>query len=197
MTDYFALLDQPRRPWLDPDELKQAFHAKSLTAHPDAQRHEEGESSGNAGEAFSEVNEAYQVLQDPKRRIHHLLMLEGRASSDRQTSVPHQIEQLFSTVAGVTQQAEALVQKSEAATTPLSRSLLKPQVLKLQNSIGETLQQLSELHDVGVAELRRLSANDVLADDDWAALRDLYLRFSYLTRWIAELHEKQSRLQAC
>jgi curved DNA-binding protein CbpA len=193
MTDYFALLNQPRRPWLDADELKQAFHARSLRLHPDAQRNDD-DSLGGADAAFSELNEAYQVLQDPKRRIHHLLSLEGRASTNRQAPVPPEIEQLFSTVAGVTQQAEVLAQKSEAATAPLSRSLLKPQVLQLQSRIGETLRQLFELHDAGIAELRQLSAEDALQEDDWTRLQGLYLRFSYLTRWIAELQEKQSRL---
>ena len=195
MTDYFALLDQPRRPWLDPDELKQSFHTKSLSAHPDTQQNDAASHAGGNA-AFTKLNEAYQVLQDPKRRIHHLLTLEGRASTNRQTSVPREIEQLFPAVAGVTQQAEALVQKSEAATTPLSRSLLKPQILKLQEAIRETTQRLSELHDAGSAELRRLSASDVLEEDDWTKLQALYLWFSYLTRWIAELQEKQSRIEA-
>ena len=30
MIDYFALLDQPRTPWLDLDKLKDTFHRKSL-----------------------------------------------------------------------------------------------------------------------------------------------------------------------
>jgi len=36
MTDYFALLEQPRAPWLDPAELKEVFHRKTLEQHPDA-----------------------------------------------------------------------------------------------------------------------------------------------------------------
>ena len=193
MTDYFALLDQPRRPWLDPHELKQAFHAKSLRVHPDTQ-HRDERSFAESGIAFRELNEAYQVLQDPKRRIYHLLSLEGRAPASRQTTVPSEIEQLFSGVAGVTQQAEALADKCKSATTPLGRSLLKPQILKLQKHLGEILQQLSELHEAGVADLRRLSAHGLAEEDDWAELQRLYLRFSYLTRWIAELQEKQTRV---
>ena len=37
MIDYFALLDQPRVPWLDLNELKNAYYQKTLQAHPDAQ----------------------------------------------------------------------------------------------------------------------------------------------------------------
>jgi len=35
MTDYFALLDEPRRPWLDVSSLKQKFLARSSEVHPD------------------------------------------------------------------------------------------------------------------------------------------------------------------
>lgn len=193
MTDYFALLDQPRKPWLDPDELKQAFHAKSLRLHPDAQQNDVA-AADSGDTAFAQLNEAYQVLQDAKRRIHHLLSLDGRASTSRHTSVPTEIEELFSTVAATTREADALLQKAESATTPLTRSLLKPQFLQVQKRVAETLQQLFRLHDAGNADLRRLGTCRVLEEEDWAELHRLYLRFSYVTRWIAELQEKEMRL---
>ncbi len=187
MTDYFALLDQPRRPWLDLDELKQAFHAKSLALHPDTQH------VAAADAAFAEVNEAYQLLQDPKRRIQHLLTLEGRPPS-RESTVPDDLAALFPVVAAVTQQIDALAQKAETATTPLTRSLLKPQMLAAQNSVTETLDRLRQLHADATARAQQLSAPVALREDDWAELQRLYLRFAYLGRWIAELQEKQMRL---
>ena len=41
MTDAFALLDEPRRPWLDAGALKQKFLPISSAAHPGVfvQRH--------------------------------------------------------------------------------------------------------------------------------------------------------------
>jgi curved DNA-binding protein CbpA len=77
MIDCFALLDQPRAPWLDLDELKEAYHKKTLRAHPDAQANRTDETDAS----FASLNEAYQVLQDPKRRLHHLLSLQGCAPS--------------------------------------------------------------------------------------------------------------------
>src|SRR5688572_2737628 len=35
MTDYFALFDEPRRLWLDPERLKTRFLALSAELHPD------------------------------------------------------------------------------------------------------------------------------------------------------------------
>ncbi len=188
MTDYFALLDQPRTPWLDGDELKQAFHARSLQLHPDARR--DGAASDDA---FAQLNEAYQVLQDPKRRIQHLLALAGHAAS-RDSSVPRDIADLFPLVATVTQEAEALAPKIEGATTPLARSLLKAQTLGVRTRIADTLQRVRQLHDAADAELRRFGPGAGFGEAEWGKLHELYLRFSYLSRWIAELEEKQVRL---
>ena len=187
MTDHFALLDQPRRPWLDPDELKQTYHAKSLELHPDAQR------QAGAEAAFAQLNEAYQLLQDPKRRIHHLLALEGR-TPPRDSAVPDDLADLFPLVAQVTQQADAIRHKVETATAPLTRSLLKSQIVALQNRTAETLQRLRKLHADAITASQRLSMMSPLGDGEWLELQHLYLRFSYLGRWIAELEEKQTRL---
>jgi DnaJ-domain-containing protein 1 len=35
VTDYFALLDEPRQPWLDEEALKAKFFALSTSVHPD------------------------------------------------------------------------------------------------------------------------------------------------------------------
>ena len=186
MTDYFALLAQPRSSWLDPDELKHAFHSKSRELHPDV--------ADASDAAFAQLNEAYQVLQDPKRRIQHLLALENRPPA-RDTSVPGDIAELFPIVAEVTQRAEALAQKLETATTPLSRSLLKPQLLGLQQRIGETLRRLSGLREAAELTLRQLSGREVKAESEWSQLHELYLRFSYLGRWIAQLEEQRVRFE--
>ncbi len=56
MIDYFALLDQPHAPWLDPDELKNTYHQKTLQAHPDAQASSPGDDATDA--TFANLNEA-------------------------------------------------------------------------------------------------------------------------------------------
>jgi hypothetical protein len=33
MTDYFALLQQPRQPWLEPEQLKQKYQQLTLASH--------------------------------------------------------------------------------------------------------------------------------------------------------------------
>ena len=193
MTDYFALLEQPRRPWLDPEELKQTFHAKSLRAHPDVQP-QNGNVHATAPE-FTQLNEGYQVLSDPKRRLQHLLALEGAAPDARSNTVPHDVEELFPAVAAVTQQAQSLVEKTANATSPLSRSLLKPQLLQVQKEIQDMLTMLESRHAEAVGRLQHLdSVWEDVRSTSLAELHELYLRFSYLGRWTVELQEKQMQL---
>jgi curved DNA-binding protein CbpA len=192
MTDAFALLDQPRRPWLAPDALKQAFHTKALQAHPDA--HE----ADASGAAFAQLNEAHQVLQDPKRRLQHLLTLVGHPPDRRATSTPKAIEELFPVVAAVTQQMTAVMQQSTAATTALSRSLLKPKLLQASSELNAASDKLAALQQNAAARVRELDERwDESSGDQLAELHDIYLQFSYVTRWREELDEKRMQLSAC
>ena len=193
MTDYFALLEQPRVPWLDPDELKEAFHRKSLHTHPDARA--QSEQCDGPGADFTELNEAYQVLQDPKRRLQHLLALAGAVPAGRWTTVPADVEQLFPAVAAATHRAQAVTEKHAQATSPLARSLLKAELLQVQNEIEAMLGVLQKQHTEAVDRLRDLTRLwEQPHESKLAELHDLLLRFSYLSRWIAELQEKQVRL---
>ena len=187
MIDYFALLDQPRVPWLDLNELKNAYHQKTLQTHPDAQA---TRSRADAADAtFASLNEAYQVLQDPKRRLYHLLSLEGAAPSSHQT-VPQHLHDLFPVVGALTQRANLLLEKLRTTSNRLSQSLLKPQILAVQNEAKKVHKRIQNLFDTSLAELRQI-------DTAWAknpaeqikALSNLYVAFAYLTRWLAQLDE--------
>jgi curved DNA-binding protein CbpA len=193
MIDYFALLDQPRAPWLDPEKLKDRYHQRTLQAHPDAQMNRPGAEVTDA--TFTSLNEAYQVLQDPKRRLHHLLSLEGAAPSSTDQTVPNQLHDLFPAVGALTQRANLLLEKIRATSNALSRSLLKPQILEVQNEAREVRERIQNLCNASLAELRRI-------DTAWAknpreqieALSNLYFAFAYLTRWSAQLDEMMFQL---
>ena len=184
MTDYFALLEQPRAPWLDPAGLKEAYHRRTLQTHPDTA------APANPQGAFAELNEAYQVLQDPKRRLLHLLELEGRAPSAGDQTVPQELQDLFLAIGALAQRANLFLEKMKAASNALSRSLLKPQLLELQKETGELREKIQGLSDAAQAQLR-------LVDSSWgtnrseglAAVSNLYFTFAYLSRWSAQLDE--------
>jgi curved DNA-binding protein CbpA len=184
MIDYFALLEQPRAPWLDPVRLKDAYHRKTLQAHPDTAM------PGDSESGFAQLNEAYQVLQDPKRRLHHLLELEGHAPSSTDQTVPQELHDLFPAIGALTQRASLLLEKIETASNALSRSLLKPQILELQKETKELREKIEAVSDTSIAQLRVINARWTKnATEEIAALSSLYFAFAYLTRWSAQLDE--------
>ena len=58
MTDFFAVLGQSRRPWLDAEQLKDAFLTRSSTVHPDRVHSESEAPRQAADERYAELNAA-------------------------------------------------------------------------------------------------------------------------------------------
>ncbi len=190
MTDYFAALEQPRMPWLDPAQLKEAFHRRTLAAHPDV---------AGSGETqdFAELNEAYQVLQDPKRRIEHLLRLENATPLSESPAVPDDLQELFMSIGAITQRASGVLEKAKTITNVLSRSLLQRELIGVNKDLGELREKAGVLLQSALDELQNINA---VWENDRAgqipALSDLSQRFAYLGRWIAQLDELAFQLSA-
>jgi curved DNA-binding protein CbpA len=188
MIDYFALLDQPKAPWLDPEGLKETYHQKTLEAHPDTQASRDGADPADA--TFSNLNEAYQVLRDPKRRLHHLLSLHGAAPSSTGQAVPEQLQDLFPTVGALIQRTNRLLEKLGETSNALSRSLLKPQILEVQQETKEVRKKIQNLSDASHEQLRQINA--AWADNPAEQVErcsKLYFAFAYLSRWSTQLDE--------
>jgi len=183
MTDYFALLGQPRAPWLDPVALKEAYHRQTLQSHPDTAAHD-------CENDFAELNEAYQVLQDPKQRLHCLLGLESGAPPSANQAIPQELQELFLLIAASTQRANALQEKIRAASNALSSSLLKPQTVELEKEVSNLRQKVRNLNDAANVQLGEI--NSAWQDDrarQFVPLSNLYFTFAYLGRWSAQLDE--------
>jgi curved DNA-binding protein CbpA len=183
MTDYFALLGQRRAPWLDPAALKEAYHRQTLQSHPDT-------AAPDRESDFAELNEAYQILQDPKRRLHHLLSLENGAPPSANQAIPQELQELFLLIGALTQRANALQEKIRTASNALSRSLLKPQIVEVQKEVSDLRQKVRDLNDTANVQLREI--NSVWQDDrarQFTPLSNLYFTFAYLGPWSAQLDE--------
>jgi len=63
MKDYYKILGVSKT--ASPDEIKRAYRKLALENHPDKNQ------SSQAHEKFKEINEAYQVLSDPRKRSHY------------------------------------------------------------------------------------------------------------------------------
>jgi curved DNA-binding protein CbpA len=190
MIDYFALLQQPRKPWLDPEELKHRYQQLTLASHPDRPGHRRTE----AAPTFADVNEAYRVLTNPKLRLQHLLSLKGHIPIADE-SAPGDLMELFCQTGTLVQEIDRLLEKLRATKNALTVSLLRSDILHKQKRAQDLLDRLKQLHNDAVRELRIL-------DEAWLnepqlvvnQLNELYRRFAYLTRWIDQLEECRFQL---
>ena len=201
MTDYFAELGQPRRPWLDEDRLKEKFHLLSSAVHPDRVHQQDAVIREQAEARYTKLNAAYQCLRNPKSRLEHLLILERGSKPGDLRTIPDDIVQFFGEVGAVLRDMNTLlVEKSQAASAILKVGLIGkalPQlekISKLQAAIETRLNTVTE-------ELRAL-------DGEWAAClcdpaqretalataEKLYHLFGFLDRWARQLQERSFQL---
>jgi curved DNA-binding protein CbpA len=197
MTDHFAVLRQPRRPWLDPEQLKQEYQQLARIEHPDQKGPVTTEVRGvQAPFTFSAVNEAYRVLSSPRLRLQHLLSLQSDiALQSGGSDVPAELAELFMQVASLVRDIEQLLLTREQTTSAVGKSLFVAKIAPLRTRVEESLQQLDTLYSDLLRDLQ-------YADQIWMTnpseavpgLHHLAQRFGYLERWVGQLREKQFQL---
>ena len=170
MTDYFALLGEARRPFLDPEKLKEKYFALSRVEAPGA-----------------EMNEAYRVLSDPKLRLQHLLKLEG-ADLAAGRPVPPAVAELFWNTGTLLREIERWSLRKEAASSALARALLQPERGKLEAKLLGLEKQLRGKYGEALAELAG-------RPNELPGLIERYDTISYLTRLLEQVGEKRLRLE--
>lgn len=188
MRDFFALLAQPRQPWLEPSVLKEKHHELTRRAHPDVRGQE-------VREKFEDINEAYRILSEPKLRIQHLLQLEGDISPAGDRPIPSDLHELFLQIGTLCQTTQRVFTQIGDDSGALARSLARSDFLQLQRQTGQLLEQLSHSYDDCLAELRSL--NEIWnkkQEETVSSLQRLHDRMAYLSRWIAQLKEMELQL---
>ena len=192
MTDYFALLGEVRRPWIDNNKLKQKYHQLTLQMHPDLGSRNQATSEDTA--SLAELNEAFRVLQDPKLRLQHLLMLENAAPVAAR-SVPPALANLFWDTGASLKNLDAILEK-QSGTSRLTQALGKSEIVDAEKRTREISDRLKSLYNDALDKVRR---TDTLWLADPAAhvstLVDLYDSFSYLSRLIEQVNERLLRLR--
>src|SRR5271154_2926927 len=119
MTDNFALLNEPRRPWLDVDLLKQKFLAQSASLHPDHIHSASESDKADATKKFTELNAAFNCLAEPKLRLLHLLELELGAKPKDIQQIPAALADLFAEVANCCRNVDGFLAEKSRTTSPL------------------------------------------------------------------------------
>src|SRR5664280_379866 len=196
MTDYFVLLGEIRRPWLEPELLREKFLGLSSQFHPD-RIHNMGESERNAGHSrYVELNAAYQCLREPGKRLRHLLELEGVAANRNVQEIPKDIADLFMEIGPCCREADLLIQRKNSITSPL----LQVQWFEESQPCRDTLEQLRhKLDERTQSALHQMQAIDAQWKSEGQEessrttllkrLEGVSVQFSYFEKWRGQLQE--------
>ncbi|MFL6515037.1 MAG: DnaJ domain-containing protein [Chthoniobacterales bacterium] len=188
-SDHFAVLGQPRRPWLDPEQLKQDYQRLTFALHPDRQSEPPAD-----GSDFGAVTDAYRVLSNPKLRLQHLLALENEASDSQSGRVSTELAETFMQTAALIASVDDVLKRKQQAITTLASSLLMPEISKVKERVDSQVEALQHARANCMDELKRLDQRWENDSDKRAEARKLADRFGFLDRWIAQLREKQFAL---
>ena len=196
MIDCFALLQEPRRPWLDSGELKQKFLALSAQLHPDRVHHASEPEKMAAQQRYAELNAAYQRLRDSKERLFHLLELELGARPQQVRQIPAELMDLSLEVAGLCRQTDAFLSEKSRTSSPLLRVQMFERGQEWTEKLTELQKQIQSRQEALVEELKRLDAEwerAEKAEGDNATLQrleELWRLFGFCGRWSVQLQER-------
>jgi curved DNA-binding protein CbpA len=194
--DYFALLNEPRRPWLEPETLRSKFLALAAEAHPDKQR-EAGETEKlKANRRYAELNTAYHCLTEPKLRVLHLLELELGVKPGEVQQIPTALADLFAEVATVCLSTDNFLAEKNQVTSPLLQVQLFERAQERVERLRALQTRLTSLYDQLVEDLKSLDA--LWTSKSQSAerrallnrLEELYRLFGYFNRWNNQIQER-------
>jgi DnaJ-domain-containing protein 1 len=200
MIDPFALLDEPRRPWLDGESLKSRFLLLSAESHPDRVRSANEHDKRAASERFAQLNAAYNQLLDPKTRLQILIELERGSPPGQIRIVGQDHVELFGEIGDLCRRTDKFLDGATKQISPLLRvqlletnEALARELNNLQirlDRMNRKLQQLNEVWDCAppVGSASRLNALPC------TRLEELYRDYGFVKRWSSQLRDRIVRL---
>ena len=187
MTDAFALLDEPRQPWLDVEALKGKFLTQSSETHPD--KFTDPAEKESAQEGFTNLNTAHDTLRDPKRRLQHLLTLErGEKPAEVHDILPETAD-LFIEVGQLLKPVDEFLTEREKQSSALLKAQSYPEAL-------DWLEKVNSLQQTLTQHFQQLDTQAQALNSNWncASIEKLFHQYSYLQKWQAQLNDRAVRL---
>ena len=204
MTDAFALLNEPRRPWLEAEALKQKFLPLSSAAHPDRTHNAPETEKQESNQRYAELNAAYNTLREPRDRLLHLLELEQGAKPPDIQRIPPGTMDLFVEVGQLCRDVDAFLIQRGNVTSPLLKVQMFERAMEWTDQLQSLQQRINARRDELTAELQQMnpvwaSAPPMGEPGRVAALplerlEQLYRVFSYVARWSEQIQERNVQL---
>ena len=200
MTDYFALFEEPRQPWIEVESLQQKFIARSATVHPDRVHTASAEEKLSATQHYAELNAAHACLRETKDRLLHLITLETGAKPADIQRIPPGTMDLFVEVGQLCQGIDQFIAERSRVTAPLLKVQMFQRGLEWLDRLTDLQRRIGEKRAAVEAELKSLNAVWQSApppDEPRRAdalplerLEQLYRLMSFITRWTQQLQER-------
>jgi curved DNA-binding protein CbpA len=195
VSDYFALLKEPRQPWLEPDALKEKFLALSAALHPDRVHQSSDADKLVANQRYAELNAAYNCLREPRERLRHLLELELRRKPSDLTNVPDDLMDLFFSVGKVLREVDVFVAEKAKASSPLLQVQFFERGQEWIEQLGCLRQSITARREPLVDELKAISALwQNTTDKPLERLMQIWRWLSFYERWLSQIQERGVRL---
>ena len=194
MIDYFALLKQQRRPWLDPNALKDTFLALSGDLHPDRVHDAGVAEKARAQEIYADLNSAYQCLREPKDRLRHLLELKRGGKLEQVQSIPSGLMDLSLEVGQACRQADAFLVEKGKATSALLQVELFERGQERAQELTALVKQLESRRESLINDLKQVDSawiqGEVGHDMQLRRIEEIYRLLSYYERWSNHVRER-------
>jgi curved DNA-binding protein CbpA len=202
MVDYFELLEEPRRPWIDPELLKEKFLSQSTKVHPDRVHGADEPAKLQAQQRYTELNAAYNCLREPKDRLRHLLELELGAKPKEMQSIPDDLMALFMEVSGLCRAVDEFLKEKAAVTSPLLLVKIFERGQEWTEKLMALQQRMNTWRDELLVELKSISAGwESVSESDSAMhnaalqrIEKLHRLLSYFARWGGQIHERIAQI---
>ncbi len=185
-NDCFALLGVARRPWIEPDVLKERFQGLASVRHPDTLH---GDTM-----AFTDLNAAYRTLADPVKRLAHFLALEFPETCLAK-SAPSELAELFLRIGSAVQRVNGFLVRRKEARGPLGQALLAGEGARFSEEVRSLRSLLTDEQQHRWRALQILDAHwEARPDDAAARLSAWHTDLAFLSKWSDELRERSLRL---
>jgi len=202
--DYFALLHEPRQPWLDPDSLKADFLRLAAQVHPDKAHQANASEKATANARYAELNSAYHCLLEPRERLRHLLELESGATPKDVQSPPPGAMDLLMEIGQICRETDLFLAAKAKTTSPLLKVQMFETGMAWTGKLNQLRQRIDLQREEFVAELRSMNAAWNAAPPPGSAGRAAALPlerleqvcrvFSYMARWTEQIQERLVQL---
>jgi molecular chaperone HscB len=187
-SDYFVMLELPRKLWIEMGALEQKFLQLSWKLHPDNFVKASEEEREISLKRSSELNDAYRTLRDPVTRVEYLLSIEGarKEGEHKQQAPPELLEEVF-------ELNESLDELREAKDSGGDTANLKHRLEAAQKNFEEKLKEVDGQLQIAAKDWDK--SVDAQADEAsrkmaMSKLNELLNRRSYIRNLVVNVQKE-------